>query len=251
MSQDEPGFALNPDLDRKALAEAFARTGRLHIPGVLSPETAETIGQALRSEPDWIRTVRVKDGFFNAPLDGTQPRESQAADWLAQARIDGMDGAMQYIFDVRRLSSEKRYGLGKPDRLAEAEAWLNGAEVLDFIRQVTGAETVVACDAQASRFLPGHALTAHNDRDGARARQVAFVLNFARPWRPDWGGLLLFYSDQGHVVEGFTPGWNTLNLFRVPMSHAVSTVAPFAEGERLAISGWFTAPAATEPDQTP
>jgi len=35
------------------------------------------------------------------------------------------------------------------------------------------------------------------------------------------------------------PGFNTLALFRVPIRHTVSCVAPFAGGQRFAIAGWF------------
>lgn len=111
--------------------------------------------------------------------------------------------------------------------------------MLAALREITGDPRIASCEAQATRFLPGHVLTAHSDRDAAENRLWAFVLNFTRPWKPDWGGLLLFHGPDGHVEQGFTPGFNTLNLFRVPQPHAVSQVASFAQGQRLAISGWF------------
>jgi Rps23 Pro-64 3,4-dihydroxylase Tpa1-like proline 4-hydroxylase len=35
------------------------------------------------------------------------------------------------------------------------------------------------------------------------------------------------------------PGFNVLNLFKVPTDHSVSVVAPFAAEPRLALTGWF------------
>jgi len=40
------------------------------------------------------------------------------------------------------------------------------------------------------------------------------------------------------VAEAYTPAFNALNIFKVPQPHAVSLVAPFAGGDRLAITGW-------------
>ena len=70
-------------------------------------------------------------------------------------------------------------------------------------------------------------------------RLVAYVLNFTPVWNPDWGGMLLFTDERGHVEEGYVPVWNALNLMKVPQTHAVSLVAPFAGGLRYSITGWL------------
>ena len=75
-------------------------------------------------------------------------------------------------------------------------------------------------------------------RQGGRDRRLfAHVFNFTRVWNPDWGGLLVFHGADGHVERGFTPGFNSLNLFRTPQSHSVTQVSTFAQQPRLAISG--------------
>jgi SM-20-related protein len=58
-------------------------------------------------------------------------------------------------------------------------------------------------------------------------------------WRPEWGGYLMFLDSAGDITSGWKPRFNTLNLFRVPQSHMVSYVAPFAAFARFAITGWF------------
>lgn len=233
-------FALNSTLDPSSLGAALEPTGRLHVRDILAPRVAEHLGEALASERAWNRVVTLRSGSFIAPLQDDEPIEHTHRRWLAEAELDGGQAAMQYIHDSRRLSSERHLGMGRSDSLTELEAWLNGPEMIAFMRTVTGDARIAACDAQATRFLPGHVLTVHNDRDRDQRRLYAFVMNFSRPWRADWGGLLLFHDADGHVEQGFTPGFNTLNLFRVPQAHAVSQVASFAQGARLAISGWFT-----------
>ena len=104
---------------------------------------------------------------------------------------------------------------------------------------VTGEDRARYCDAQATRYRKSHFLTTHDDAVEGKDRLFAYVLNFTRDWRPDWGGELLFFDEAGHVAAGFTPTFNALNIFRVPQPHAVSFVAPFAQAPRLSITGWI------------
>jgi Rps23 Pro-64 3,4-dihydroxylase Tpa1-like proline 4-hydroxylase len=117
---------------------------------------------------------------------------------------------------------------------------INSESLLDLIRSVTGISGLVKADAQATLFGPNHFLAVHDDTDAAEGWRVAYVMNFcAEDWRPDWGGYLLFYDEDGDVVAGYKPRFNALNLFRVPARHSVSYVPPFAPVARFAITGWF------------
>ena len=117
--------------------------------------------------------------------------------------------------------------------------FLNGSEFLDTIRAVTGDAQIAFADAQATRFDPGHFLTCHDDAIAGKNRRVAFVLSLSPSWRPDWGGALQFFDPAGNVEEAFTPTYNALSLFGVPMDHSVGVVAPFAGAPRYSISGWL------------
>lgn len=235
------GFALNPDHDPGELRAVLQQAGRMHAPNFLAPETAEAVAEALNAEQDWTRAVTVKRSAFNVPLKNNAPQSDTHSRWLADADIDPDVGEMQYIYDARALSSDKRHGRSRGDVLDHFETWLNGAEVLNFMRALTGNDRIALATAQASRFLPGQQLTAHTDRDGRGERLYAYVLNFSRPWFADWGGLLMFYDEGGHVARAYTPVFNSLNIFKVPVTHAVSQVATYAPQPRLAISGWFQA----------
>jgi Rps23 Pro-64 3,4-dihydroxylase Tpa1-like proline 4-hydroxylase len=65
------------------------------------------------------------------------------------------------------------------------------------------------------------------------------VLNLSPRWKIEWGGLLMFHGDDGHVAEAFLPNFNSLNLLKVPALHSVSQVSLFAGDDRLAITGWL------------
>ena len=125
----------------------------------------------------------------------------------------------------------------QPGELAGEERIALDTNVL--LRAVTGDERIDFADAQASRYRPRHLLTAHNDLSAGKNRLYAYVLNLTREWRADWGGVLMFQGDDGHVEHGWTPAFNALNLFTVPTRHAVSQVAVHAPRDRLSIVGWL------------
>ena len=74
---------------------------------------------------------------------------------------------------------------------------------------MTGDDRIDLADAQASRYRPGHVLTAHNDVSPGKNRLYGYVLNFSRDWRADWGGNLVFYGDDGHIQHGWVPATST------------------------------------------
>ena len=231
-------FAFNPDLDIEALSRSWEPGDRQHIPDILTRETAERLEAALIGEREWRRSVTTATGAFHALLKDDEPQSEIHRQWLSQAAVDGTERAMQYVYDSRVLGSGNAPLPPRGDLLDDFEAWLNQEPQLDVLRGVTGAVKASRVFCQASRFLPGHVLTEHSDL-GADQRHFAYVLNLSRDWNPDWGGLLVFYDEAGHVSRGFTPGFNSLNLFRTPQSHAVTQVAAFAQRPRLAISGWL------------
>ena len=79
----------------------------------------------------------------------------------------------------------------------------------------------------------------HNDDVELTGRLVAYAFTFTPNWRTDYGGILHFLDEEGHVDEGYLPTFNALNLFRIPALHAVSYVTPYAQGGRYSIIGWF------------
>jgi Rps23 Pro-64 3,4-dihydroxylase Tpa1-like proline 4-hydroxylase len=144
---------------------------------------------------------------------------------------------MQYIFDTRRLDLEPEDA--PHDAVSEVPGFLNGSDFLALVRGVTGDDRIDFADAQATRYRPGHVLTGHDDAAEGKNRLYAYVLNLTRDWRADWGGVLAFEGADGHIGAGFVPAFNALNIFAVPMRHAVTQVATFAPRDRLSITGWL------------
>ena len=228
---------LSPALDIAALRAAFAERRRLHIPGVLDPDSAGALVAAMEAFDDWKVSVSAGGEFFELPLKGRVAAEPGKQGWIDGARVDGAEPRMQYIFDTRRLDIEPEDA--PRDAVSEVLAFLNGPDVLAFVQGVTGDARIDFADAQATRYRPGHVLTGHDDAADGKNRLYAYVLNLTRDWRADWGGVLAFEGAGGHIEEGFAPAFNALNIFAVPMRHAVTQVASFAPRDRLSITGWL------------
>lgn len=236
---------LSPSLDAAALHRAFAGRRRLHIPGVLDPAGAEAIAAALEAFDGWKASVAAGGEVFELPLTGRVAAEPGKQGWIDQARVDGADPRMQYVFDTRRLDFEPEDA--PRDAVSDVLAFVNGPDFIGLVRAVTGDDRVDFADAQATRYRPGHVLTGHDDTAAGKNRLYAYVLNLTREWRIDWGGALIFPGPDGHIEAGFTPAFNALNIFAVPMPHAVTQVASFAPRDRLSITGWLRSRRPTDP----
>ena len=231
-------LTLSDHLDVAALNRAFAQRRRLRIPGVLAPAGAEAAAAALEAFHGWSVCVAAGGEHFELPLKDRRAAEPSKQGWIDQARIDGTDPRMQFIYDTRRIAVEHATGQ-QIDVVSGFPAFLNGTAFLDFARAVTGDDRIDHASAQATRYRPGQALTIHDDTGLGTGRLYAYVLNLTREWSVDWGGALVFPGDDGHIEQGFVPTFNGLNIFAVPMQHAVTQVATFAPRDRYAITGWL------------
>ena len=229
---------LSSDLDVAALTRAFAVRKRLHIPDIFALDSAGAVAAVLEGETRWKTTVAAGGTYFELPLDGRRAQDPSKQAWLDEAAVDGASPLIQYIFDTRRLGLREGHNADHRDAADAVLDFLNTGTFLDLMRAITGDDRIDFCDAQASRFRPGHVLTVHNDISAGMNRLYGYALNFSREWRADWGGNLVFDGPGGHIEHGWVPAFNALNLFAVPTRHAVTEVASFAPRDRLSIVGW-------------
>jgi hypothetical protein len=235
-------FDLNPDLDRASLARRFARDRRVQVRDLLTPAAAEAIHHVLAQETPWGLGWRAGE-------DGPHALDAKAVAALSPARraeiAQGIFRSMQgrdYAFSYARYPMLDAYTGGwHPDGPHDIIfEHLNAAPFLGLVREITGMAELRKADAQATLFAPNQFLPLHIDSHAVEGWRIAYVLSMCREdWRPDWGGYLLFYDDDGDVEAGYKPRFNTLSLFAVPHPHAVSYVPPFAPVGRYSITGWF------------
>lgn len=231
----DPAPELNPDLDGRVLAHEFRKSGRIHIPNVLTEASARRVFHALEHETPW--SVLFNEGNEHLEIARIPPGEQQK---LTLAAWDRARSGFQFLYRHHRLS-DNREPYPKPGHyLGKIAEFLTSRELMGFIREVTGEDAVVWASAHATLYMPLDFLTIHDDNIPENDRRVAYVLNMTPNWRPDWGGALQFFDRPDHIEEAYLPAFNALNLFRVPKLHSVAQVAPFG-GMRYAVSGWFHA----------
>jgi SM-20-related protein len=235
-------LALNPSLDRGVLARDFAVNQRLQIRDVLEPEAARELRKILAQHTPWgLAWSAGNDGPH-----GRRPDEMAALPAAERQRIaqNVADAAQRgdYAFSFARYPILDAYlGRWAPDSAHDILLeHINDQPFLDLIRSVTGITELIKADAQATLFAPSQFLGLHSDSHVGEGWRIAYVLSLAPDdWKPDWGGYLNFLDDDGDIIVGYRPRFNSLSLFAVPQPHLVSYVPPFAPVGRLSITGWF------------
>lgn len=235
-------FAINPGLDRAALAAEFALHGRVQVRDALEDDAARNLRDVLARDTPW--GIAWKAGA-EAP-QGLRKEEFGRLDDRQRAAIAGAvsrtAGAGDYAFTFARYPMLDAYmGRWAPDGPHDIVLeHINDHPFLDLARDVTGIPELRKADAQATLFAGGHFLAQHSDSHVAEGWRVAYVLSLAPDdWKPDWGGYLNFLDADGDVVAGYRPRFNALNMFAVPALHSVSYVPPFAPVGRFSITGWL------------
>ena len=232
------GLAIDP-AQAPALAQALTAHGRSRIPGALAPATAQALYAELASSGEWTRTFR--QGPTERVLSAHDLATMGEVPWraLEQFAHAGPEDGFRFLHDAIRIppEAEARHARGMLlERVWEA---LNAEPSLELFRTVAGDREITRLYIDATRYLPGHFLTRHNDGRKFGQRVLAFVLNLSPRWRADWGGLLQFHDDAGDIERASTPVFNTLSLFTIPRWHSVSMVAPFAPIPRISLAGWL------------
>ncbi|HEY4127697.1 MAG TPA: 2OG-Fe(II) oxygenase family protein [Gammaproteobacteria bacterium] len=228
---------LNPELDVERAAADFRRDGRVLIADFLSQDAAQALHTCLDQAVPWGLTY----------MEQGQPVIAQAEtlrSWgpgdLARIRQRAESDAgrgFAFLYGTYMMVSAYRERRDPGLLLHSFVEFLNTRIFIGLLGAISGSRTLVKANAQATRYLPGHFLTYHNDQRGTD-REIAYVLNLTRDWEEDWGGTLNFSDPEGRVSERYLPRFNSLALFRVPMGHFVSKVSDAAPRPRYAITGW-------------
>ncbi|GAA4857348.1 2OG-Fe(II) oxygenase [Luteimonas vadosa] len=229
----------NAAIDPAEVRARLARDGRVQVADYLQPDAADTLRKCLAEDVPWTLALR----------DGDQPRTIDNRTYAAMApealaallrgvADSARGGEYRFAYDSYMMVPAYKEGRDPGLLLHRVLEVFNSPEYIAFLHALTGDAAIRRVNAQATRYRRGHFLRYHTDIDSTEGRRFAYVLNLTREWRADWGGLLQFIDGDGRVVETYLPRYNSLSLFKVPAGHAVSLVAPWADQDRLAITGW-------------
>ena len=233
---------INNDLDFEGYRIDLAKHTRVQIPGFLQLDAAERLRSCLQNEVPWSLAER-SDGIPKTiAADDYSVMDSQARAAILQKAYGRAKTEFQFVYESYMMVKAAREGRDPTLILHAILDFLNSEEFIAFARWLVNDPKISHASAQATRYRPGHFLTLHQDKEKNEDRAYAYVINLTRNWQADWGGLLQFENDRGDVTQTFVPHWNSLSLFKVPQSHIVSLVAPYATEDRLAITGWLLRP---------
>jgi Rps23 Pro-64 3,4-dihydroxylase Tpa1-like proline 4-hydroxylase len=235
---------LNTEIDIASAADSLRKTGRVVIREVFDQEQADRIHQCLGEKVPWrlaYRDMRVSGANQQQQLTQEQfaalgPERAAAlrAMVFSQARDH-----YQYLYQHFNIGGGQKTGEASGMELYELFDYLRSAPFMKFVHELTGDAEINDVYAHATLYTAGNFLKIHQDVTNTDDRRFAYVFGFTRDWQADMGGLTHFLDDNGNVVETFVPGYNTLTIFSVPVSHLVSQVSPWVRQRRLAVTGWL------------
>lgn len=230
---------LNPRTDIAKLRQLYRKTGRLVVDSVLDEGFAETVLATAENFKAWRLVTRLEgqNRTFDAAAMDAVPQDKRAA-LEALIAAEARSG-FQYCFERFPLYDSVKAGQAPDGPFGQLATLLSSEDFLGLLRQITGAPADTFIDGQLTRYRSGHFLTLHDDEEPELKRICAYVLNFTPGWRADFGGVLQFPDKDGHIASGFTPKFNTMTVFQVPVPHMVSVVAPFVTRSRYALTGWL------------
>jgi hypothetical protein len=229
-------YRINPDLDRAALRAEYESEGRVRVYGLLE-DGAIQLYEHLLERSDWIHLINGDSGILEldpAAKAALSPEEWAGIEAAAHARVKDH---FQYRYEAVRVNAAEQEKIEDP--LADFARFMQSAELLAFLRDVTGHDELAFTDGQATAYGPGDFLTGHDDDVAGKGRLAAYVFGLTPYWRLEYGGLLLFHGPHDRTASGNVPRFNVLDLFRVPQQHSVSMVTPAAPHRRFAITGWL------------
>jgi SM-20-related protein len=234
---------INPAIDHEALAIQLAATGAIAIPDFLEQFAADETFSCLETQVAWEMAYRDGEASMTktvAQLSAMSDNDRQVfhGSVIEQARNG-------YQFAYFRYPMIDAYTDKRQPRLMLCDILeaINAPKSLDFFRTVTGDTHIRKVELQATYYAPGHFLKLHDDSSTPSTvddRRYACVINLSKNWESHWGGLLQFVDDHG-VSATQVPAFNNCSLFKVPRTHQVSYVAPFATQPRYALTGWLRA----------
>jgi len=220
---------LRTTFDWEGLTGHLNAHGWVQVPNILVRADAEALYRTLSGLDGWHTSIGAGTQSWSVPMHADASLALDRAH-AAAASQQGFAYAFEHIPAVET---------GSAPVLAGVEALVTSEAFPDIGRRLLGDDEICFADAQACRYGPGHFLTIHDDNVAGKHRRAAYVLNLTPQWRADWGGLLLFHDEKGRITNGLVPAFNALNIFKVPVAHSVSAVAPFAPARRYSITGWL------------
>ncbi len=229
---------INPNLNIENLNQQYTSHARLHIPNFFDIQDANQLFEYISSFKQWNLSLNSGSKHFDINHISRQNMTAELYQKLEGTVGDDALSGFQYFFENYPIYDAYHSG-GCSFQLTSFFEFINSDVFLNCIRSITNVATIQFADAQLTKYSKGHFLTSHNDDVKGKNRRIAYVLSFTPEWFVNWGGLLQFHGNDGHIQEAYSPSFNSLNLFSVPQEHSVSQISSYVKASRYSITGWL------------
>ena len=234
-----PVIRLDGRTNAPLVRRIFQQTGRVHVSAILEAAAAQRLHRCLAEETPWRVAIGDERSSHDLPVSSLDELPAEEREQLVRSLDAAASRGFAYRYANFRLDENYAAGTHRDLYLMALYEFLNSDEFLGFARAATGLADISFADAQATLYRAGDFLTWHDDDVAGKNRRAAYIFSFTPEWRPDWGGLLAFPDDFGHLHEAYRPAFNALNLLRVPTPHLVTQVASYAPAGRYSVTGWL------------
>ena len=194
----------------------------------LPQELAEKIHNDIYKTPEnWWSTAYKYQEQDTKYISNTLESKNSKVQLDKKVRLSLQQGYFTYRFSrsTKHVVSCDCYECG-------FNTYLDGDSFKNWLQQNTHLNNPERSESFTSVYDRGDFLGTHTDTQ----RGIAFVFNFTKNWKPEYGGML-------HVDGKFyCPKFNSLTIMELPdggLPHFVSEVSSLAPIQRVAISGWF------------
>ena len=241
---------INSKHNTEELAHTFAANKSIVIEDFFEPDFAEELYKFFTIDMDytwWFTSFRgpvlgdrEDKTYRNGETQFLQRTESNLdqIEFETQKTYHSLnEGSFSYVFD--RTTKHKDTC---PCKECEFKKYFGGTTALDFLSILTCKHLTKKGEFFCSRYSSGQFLGPHHDLNKGK---VGFVINLTKDWKPEYGGLLQFLTDDyKHVTKTILPEFNKITLFEIPeekgIPHCVSHVNPGVKVNRISYTGWFS-----------
>lgn len=227
--------------DTATLAKEFKANNYVQVGNAFEENSAENIYFALRNEVFWLWSFNNKKGIQRKTgNDLKKMSPTEQGQMMKDLYINAQEN-FQFIHYTVPLFDKK---VMANKMLVESEIhqifkFLKSKKMSSFIQDITGLAEVKLADAECFWFQRDHFHSSHKSRGKGKKRRICFELNVTKDFKADWGGMLQMLDDDGHILKGYRPSFNKLNIYDSEQKNSISFVAPFSGEPRLSINGWF------------
>jgi len=224
---------INQFEDIENLKKQFKEKEKLKIDNFMEQIFAEKLYQFVYLEKNWSLATGIDKMKYEKKIS----LQNEKANTLQIKNVNSSFGNDKFTYIFNRSMNNLNMSYFE----FTLRQTLNSKDFIDKLNEITGLGLNRLTTLFLSKYKAGNFLSPHSDKGNGR---LAFVIYLTKFWKPQYGGILHFMSDdRKDIIESYVPTFNSFVIFNVPpntgIPHFISHVSPNVKYSRFAITGWF------------